>query len=67
LLRLPALVRRIEDMFPPRGGAPDSPPLPEVKLMWEGGENSPRWAGYLAAGLVGAAAAFLVAILGWLG
>jgi ubiquinone biosynthesis protein len=67
LLRLPALVRRIEDMFPPRGGAPDSPPLPEVKLMWEGGENSPRWAGYLAAGLVGAAAASLVAILGWLG
>ena len=35
LLRLPALVRRIEDMFPPRGGAPEQPPLPEIKLVWD--------------------------------
>jgi len=35
LFRLPALVRRIEDMFPPRGGAPEQPPLPEIKLVWD--------------------------------
>ena len=35
VLRLPALVRRIEDMFPPRGGAPEQPPLPEIKLVWD--------------------------------
>ena len=35
LLRLPALVRRIEEMHPPRGGAPEQPPLPKVELMWD--------------------------------
>jgi ubiquinone biosynthesis protein len=33
LQRLPDLVRRIEDAFPEKGGAPPLPPLPEVKLM----------------------------------
>ena len=37
LLRVPALVRRLEEQFPPRGGAPEPPPLPEIRLMWEGG------------------------------
>ncbi|SFO84542.1 2-polyprenylphenol 6-hydroxylase [Qipengyuania nanhaisediminis] len=35
LLRIPDLVRRIEDRFPPKGGAPEPPPLPEVELVWE--------------------------------
>jgi ubiquinone biosynthesis protein len=67
LLRLPALIRRIEERFPPRGGAPDAPPLPEVRLMWEQGEERPRWPGYVTALLVGAAGAWLAALLGWLG
>jgi ubiquinone biosynthesis protein len=67
LLRLPALIRRIEERYPPRGGAPDAPPLPEVRLMWEPGEDRPRWPGYLAAALIGAGGAWLAAVLGWLG
>ena len=35
LLRLPDLVRRIEEKFPAKGGAPEAPPLPEVELVWE--------------------------------
>jgi ubiquinone biosynthesis protein len=35
LLRLPELIRRIEDRFPAKGGAPEAPPLPEVSLMWD--------------------------------
>ncbi len=33
LTRLPDLVRRIEEKFPAPGGAPQPPPLPEVRLM----------------------------------
>jgi ubiquinone biosynthesis protein len=63
LLRLPALVRRIEDRYPPRGGAPEQPPLPEIELVWQ--RRSSRWPGYLAAGLAGAAVAWAAAALGW--
>ena len=57
LLRLPDLVRRIEDRFPPRGGAPEPPPLPEVELVWERRRREGRgWLGYLAAAALGAAA-----------
>jgi ubiquinone biosynthesis protein len=35
LLRLPDLVRRIEEQFPAKGGAPEPAPLPEVELMWD--------------------------------
>jgi ubiquinone biosynthesis protein len=34
LLRIPELIRRIEDRFPAKGGAPEAPPLPEIALMW---------------------------------
>ena len=69
LLRLPALVRRIEERFPPRGGAPEQPPLPEVDLIWErrGGSRGRGWAGYLAAGIAGAGAAWLTLHLGFAG
>lgn len=33
LVRLPGLVRRLEDAFPDPGGAPPPPPLPEVRLV----------------------------------
>jgi len=37
LQRLPGLIRRIEDAFPEKGGAPPPPPLSEVRLIRVGG------------------------------
>ncbi|HKT75219.1 MAG TPA: 2-polyprenylphenol 6-hydroxylase, partial [Sphingobium sp.] len=37
LQRLPGLVKRIEEAFPEKGGAPPPPPLTEVKLIRVGG------------------------------
>ena len=57
LLRIPDLVRRIEDRFPPKGGAPEQQPLPEVKLLTDKAEGSRAgWLGYFVAGLIGAGA-----------
>nr|WP_246448636.1 2-polyprenylphenol 6-hydroxylase [Novosphingobium flavum] len=59
LLRIPELVRRIEERFPPRGGAPEEPPLPDVELVWErrrqprGNHVGRSWWGYLLAGVLG--------------
>ena len=66
LLRLPALVRRIEEHFPPRGGAPDQPPLPDVDLLWERGSRrrGAGWPGYAAAALGGAGLAWIALHLG---
>ena len=58
LLRVPALVRRLEEQFPPRGGAPDPPPLPKVELIWERRRRGDRLASpwsYALAAIVGAA------------
>lgn len=66
LLRIPDLVRRIEDRYPPRGGAPEPPPLPEIPLMWERrAAERPPWPGYLLAALLGGAAVGLAALAGW--
>jgi ubiquinone biosynthesis protein len=68
LLRLPELVRRIEDRYPPRGGAPEQPPLPEIELVWERRERPrDRWPGYLAATLAGGLLAWAAMWAGWLG
>ena len=65
LLRLPALVRRLEEQFPPRGGAPEPPPLPKVDLMWErrAREGRSPW-GYALAAVGGAALVWLGGSLG---
>ncbi|UAB78177.1 2-polyprenylphenol 6-hydroxylase [Erythrobacter sp. SCSIO 43205] len=68
-LRLPDLIRRIEDRFPPKGGAPEAPPLPEVKLMGRIGDKdasrqSGGWLGYFVAGLVGAGAVWGASVAG---
>ena len=70
LLRLPQLIRRIEDRYPAKGGAPEPPPLPQVELMWErrvrkGRESS--WLGYAVAALGGGLAAWLATAQGWIG
>jgi ubiquinone biosynthesis protein len=64
--RLPALLDRIEDAFPAKGGAPEPPPLPDVPLIWEHRVNqSKRLAGYIAAFLLGGAVAWLALRHGW--
>ena len=68
LLRIPELVRRIEDRYPPRGGAPEPPPLPPVELMWQRRERKRRgWPGYLLAALAGGGTAWGAMALGWIG
>jgi ubiquinone biosynthesis protein len=66
LLRLPDLVRRIEDKFPARGGAPDPAPLPEIPLVWDKRQGGRGWPGYLAAALAGGGALWAAQALGWL-
>jgi ubiquinone biosynthesis protein len=72
LLRIPDLVRRIEERFPAKGGAPEAPPLPEVSLVWErrqpdGNHDRASWPGYLLAGVVGGIATWTLMTQGWLG
>ncbi|MFM5886530.1 MAG: 2-polyprenylphenol 6-hydroxylase [Novosphingobium sp.] len=67
LLRLPDLVRRIEDKFPAKGGAPEAPPLPEVELVWDRRTGERRWPGYLVAAIAGGAALWAAQALHWLG
>ncbi|MBX9643596.1 MAG: 2-polyprenylphenol 6-hydroxylase [Novosphingobium sp.] len=66
LLRLPDLVRRIEDKFPPKGGAPDAPPLPAVELVWDRRKDTQRWPGYLLAAALGGGALWAAQMLSWL-
>jgi len=72
LMRIPALIRRLEEQYPPKGGAPDSPPLPDIELMWERrrkGAAKPGnpWPGFLLSGLVGAGAVAAALALGFIG
>ena len=67
MLRLPALIRRIEEKFPPKGGAPDQAPLPNVELMWARKRRSNHWVGYIAAALAGGALAWALTQGGLLG
>ena len=68
LLRIPALVRRLEEQFPPKGGAPEAPPLPDVPLMWQRGQKrGSGWLGYVLAAVIGGAAVWGATALGWLG
>jgi ubiquinone biosynthesis protein len=69
LLRLPELVRRIEDRYPPRGGAPEQPPLPDVELVWERRRRpgASRWFSYAGAALAGGLLVWAGTLVGWLG
>ena len=72
LLRLPDLVSRVEDRFPPKGGAPEAPPLPEITLLWErrqpaGNHVRASWSGYLLAGGLGGLLTWTLIAQGWLG
>ena len=65
LLRLPNLIRRIEERFPPRGGAPDQAPLPDVPLLWHPSAGK-GWGGYALAALIGAGLVWLARLAHWL-
>jgi len=69
VLALPDLLARIEERFPPRGGAPEAPPLPDVPLIWEraahGKRNTNHYSGYIAAALAGALGAWAWLKWGW--
>ncbi|MEL7198271.1 MAG: 2-polyprenylphenol 6-hydroxylase [Pseudomonadota bacterium] len=68
LLRLPGLVRRLEEKFPPKGGAPDTPPLPDIPLLTDRKESKgPGVLGYFVAGLGGAGAMWALIANGLLG
>ncbi|KPF93398.1 2-octaprenylphenol hydroxylase [Novosphingobium sp. AAP83] len=56
LLGLPDLVRRIEEKFPPKGGAPEAPPLPEIDLIVGPNRRRRNWLGQLVPFLAGAVA-----------
>ena len=55
LLRLPDLIRRIEDKYPPKGGAPEAPPLPEIDLIVGSDRRRRNWIGQLFPFLAGGA------------
>ncbi|MEO0030382.1 MAG: 2-polyprenylphenol 6-hydroxylase [Pseudomonadota bacterium] len=65
LLRIPALIRRIEEKYPPKGGAPEAPPLPHIDLMWER-RRSGGAGGYIFAALAGGALVAAGHLVGWL-
>lgn len=59
LQRLPGLVKRIEEAFPEKGGAPPPPPLTEVRLIRVGG----GWRYAMVAGVAAVAGAIATALL----
>ncbi|MDZ4307698.1 2-polyprenylphenol 6-hydroxylase [Allopontixanthobacter sp.] len=72
LLRIPALIRRLEEQYPPKGGAPDLPPLPDIELILDPkrklrGNSGSNWPGYLLSGLIGAGTVAAAVILGVIG
>lgn len=67
-MRLPGLVRRLEDKFPPKGGAPEAPPLPDIPLLTDRKDGGgPGFLGYFVAGLGGAGAMWALIASGILG
>lgn len=50
--KLPELINRIDQYYPPAGGAPPSPPLPDIAII-----EQRNWWGHLLAGLIGGAVA----------
>jgi ubiquinone biosynthesis protein len=52
LKKLPDLITRLDEYYPPRGAAPPPPPLPDIAII-----EQKNWWGYALAGAVGAAIA----------
>jgi ubiquinone biosynthesis protein len=60
LAMIPDIIRRLDAQLPKKGGAPDPPPLPDVRLIWEKGEarSGGVWWRYALVALAGAGAVF---------
>lgn len=52
LKKLPDLITRLDEYYPPRGAAPPPPPLPDIAII-----EQKNWWGYALAGVLGAAIA----------
>ena len=50
--KIPDLINRLDEYYPPRGAAPPPPPLPDIAII-----EQKNWWGYALAGAVGAAIA----------
>jgi len=50
--KIPQMIDRLDEYYPPRGAAPPAPPLPDIAII-----EHRNWWGYALAGLVGAAVA----------
>jgi len=50
--KIPKLIDRLDEYYPPRGAAPPQPPLPDIAVI-----EQKNWWGYALAGVIGAAAA----------
>lgn len=58
--KIPELIRRLDEYYPPKGAAPPPPPLPDIAVI-----EHRNWWGYALAGVAGAAiAALLLFVLG---
>ncbi|MFL6720393.1 MAG: 2-polyprenylphenol 6-hydroxylase [Sphingomonas sp.] len=58
--KIPELIDRLDEYYPPRGAAPPPPPLPDIAII-----EQRAWWGYAAAGVIGAAlGALLLFMLG---
>jgi len=66
-LRLPALIRRIEERYPPKGGAPEQAPLPKVELLWSRKRRANHWLGYAVAAMGGGLAVWVLSVTELLG
>jgi ubiquinone biosynthesis protein len=53
--KLPELIQRLDEYYPPRGAAPPPPPLPDVAVI-----EQRNWMGYALASVIGAAVGALV-------
>jgi ubiquinone biosynthesis protein len=56
--KIPKLIDRLDEYYPPRGAAPPPPPLPEIAVI-----EHRAWWGYAFAGLIGAAVGALLLIV----
>jgi len=58
--KIPALIDRLDEYYPPRGAAPPPPPLPDIAVI-----EQKNWAAYALIGFGGAAiGALLMFVLG---
>ncbi len=60
LALIPDLIRRLDQQIPKKGAAPEAPPLPPIKLMWDKGDRTGGGLKLIFAAVAGAAIATAV-------